>query len=382
VTTRHLSLRVVVAAAAVTVCCLLTCAAPAAAHGGGADTAPTNYASEITDAGSDGLEWNVRGGDASIDLTNHTGDQVVILGYQGEPYLRFTPGDGVFENTSSPATYLNQDRYGDVDMPAAASADAPPEWRKVADGDRFAWHDHRAHWMSRIDPPDVVDDPGSTHLISEWTIPIRIGTTNPSDVRVTGQLRWLPDVAWWPPVVALTTVFVAIVAAVAVATRPRERTWRPLARAATSIVVAVAATNVIRTVDELVSGSLTSTESAVVIVSTTVALVAILGLSSRGWIGHPGGFGAIAGSAMLMMLLFGGESPGQLSAPVLETSLPEWTRRWTIAASYTVVAPALLVAIIAGHWYARDHTLTASDIDVQTSPTTPPLIDRPSDVAP
>ena len=362
---RHPTRRAVLAAAAAAIASLLGTAAPAAAHGGGRNTGPTNYSSQITDPGLEGLDWSILGGDAYVELTNNTGDQVIILGYQGEPYLRFAPGMGVFENASSPAAYLNQDRYGDVEMPPGVAADSPPKWRKVTDTNQFAWYDHRAHWMARTDPPEVADDPASSHLISDWTIPVRVGTTNPNDVTVSGQLRWLPDAAWWPPIVALTLVFVTAVAAVAIATRPRERTWRPLARTTTGIIIIVAAANIIRTVDELIAGSLSWTQMVVVIISTAVSLLAILGLCSRGWLGHPGGFAAIAGAAMLMMLMFGGEAGGQLSAPVFETILPEWIRRWTIAASYTVVAPAFLTAIVAGTWYARltPHTPTSDRPD-------------------
>ncbi len=64
-------------------------------------------------------------------LESDGGEEVVILGYDGEPYLRFT-ADGVFRNTRSPATYLNEDRFANVTVPASADPEAPPEWERVS----------------------------------------------------------------------------------------------------------------------------------------------------------------------------------------------------------------------------------------------------------
>jgi len=98
-------------------------------------------------------------GDRYLELTNTTGAEVIVLGYQGEPYLRFTPDRVVCRNTNSPATYLNEDRYGDADIPPGTSARTEPEWEQVSTDSRFAWRDHRAHSMSRTDPPQVATDP-------------------------------------------------------------------------------------------------------------------------------------------------------------------------------------------------------------------------------
>jgi hypothetical protein len=362
-----------VAAAVVVV---LAGASPAAAHGGGDETGPANYRSEITDPGADGLSWQVLDGDGSVELTNTTGAEVIVVGYQGEPYLRFTPGDGVYRNTNSPATYLNEDRFGDAEIPPGTSAGAEPNWEQVDAGRTFAWHDHRAHWMSRTDPPQVAADPDRQHLIAEFQIPLLIddGTTTRA-VTAGGELRWLPDVAWWPPILILTGVFVAFVAAVAATTRPSYERWIPLARAVTAIVLVVVAANLVRTIDDLTTHT-TDSERAVIVISSLVAFAAIGALCARGWRGHPGGFAALAGAAMLVMLLFGGEASGDLSAPQLVTSLPEWLRRWTIAASYTVVAPAFIAAALAGRWYSRTRPdaapATPATVATSTAPVSTP----------
>ena len=326
------------------------------AHGGDSGTAANNYRSEITDPGADGLTWNTRGGDGLVELSNDTGRDVVVFGYQAEPYLRFVPGEGVYRNSLSPATYLNEDRFGDVDMPSGASASVEPDWVQVSTDNLYAWHDHRTHWMSRTDPPMVANDPSSEHLILDFEIPLQIGNDSPTSAG--GKLRWLPDVAWWPPIVTLAATASALVVAAALLTRPTEDRWAPLARVATIIVLLVVSANIARVIDDLAK-SATSSERTLTIVTAVVTLAAVVALCIRAWNGHPGGFGALAVAALILMLLYGGEAAGELSAPQLDTALPEWIRRWTIAASYAVVAPALLTAGIAAWWHARNVRDTA-----------------------
>ena len=84
-----------------------------------------------------------------------------MLGYDDEPYLRVGP-HGVFENTRSPATYLNR---------STTITGTPPQSADVERGARVAhgsssgttasWHDHRAHFMGGDDPPRVARDPGT-----------------------------------------------------------------------------------------------------------------------------------------------------------------------------------------------------------------------------
>src|SRR5215204_2392781 len=142
---------------------LLVAPSGASAHGGGGDDA-TNYRTTVVESGHPDLSWRVYGGDALLELTNRTGAVVTVIGYREEPYLRFGP-DGVFENQRSPTSYLNETRDGSGDVPADADPAAEPIWRKMADGNRFAWHDHRAHWMAPTAPPMVVTDPDTIHRV-------------------------------------------------------------------------------------------------------------------------------------------------------------------------------------------------------------------------
>ena len=140
---------------------------PSLAH---ADAAgPTDYLTEIVDVSpaTPVIELAVVGGDAFIELTVAPGHEVVVLGYlpDREPYLRFGSDGTVEQNLRSYATYYNEDRYGTDDIPEIVDNSAEPEWEQVAHDGTYAWHDHRAHWMS--DQPPVGLDPGESLPLDE-----------------------------------------------------------------------------------------------------------------------------------------------------------------------------------------------------------------------
>jgi hypothetical protein len=172
-------------------------AAPAAAHDGHAP-AGTNYRTTITSVRGAVSGLTVRTSEAGqrLELTNHTGHTVEVLGYGGEPYLQVRP-DGVYANTNSPATYLNRTVTGDSAVPTQASPTAAASWQRTSSSPVARWHDHRVHWMGANPPPEVAADPARAHRIRDWVIPLRDGT---STVEVRGTLDWLPPPAagtWW-----------------------------------------------------------------------------------------------------------------------------------------------------------------------------------------
>jgi hypothetical protein len=126
--------------------------------------------------------------DDRLLLRNESRWDVVIDGYDGEPYLRFTRGGEVLRNANSPATYLNEERYGGVDVPSHASKTATPKWERVAAGS-YEWHDHRIHWMSTIDPPQVRDARDRRHHVFNWTVPGQIGG---KPLAIRGRLDYTP----------------------------------------------------------------------------------------------------------------------------------------------------------------------------------------------
>ena len=184
---------VATAACAVT---LLT-AAPAAAHGADAPDG-SDYRTRVTDVtpARPGLEVRVIEAGARLELTNHTGRPIEVIGYSGEPYLRVGP-DGVYENTRSPATYLNRTLAGDTTLPADADPAAPPSWRRVDDGSTVRWHDQRALWQESAPPAAVRAAPDREHRVRDWTIPLRDGA---EPARISGTLDWVPPpdaYTWW-----------------------------------------------------------------------------------------------------------------------------------------------------------------------------------------
>jgi hypothetical protein len=184
---------------------LVVPATPAAAHGiGGRE--PTNLrVAVVAVEGAPGVEVELVDLGRGVVLRNHGPDEVMVLGYDGEPYLRVGP-DGVFENRRSPAVFHNRTLEPAGDPPATYDAAAEPEWREVRDVPVARFHDHRAHWMSDDPPAGVVP----------WEIPLRVAG-RPAVVR--GEFEAIAAPAAWPWLL----LGVALAGAVAVAA---HRWWR------------------------------------------------------------------------------------------------------------------------------------------------------------
>jgi hypothetical protein len=170
---------------------------------------PTDYRSEIVSITPDvpGMTARIIGGDAFLEL-DAPGLDVVVSGYQGEPYLHFAVDGTVSENQRSPARWLNTDRYSQTDVPPEADADAPPEWKVVGEGGRFAWHDHRTHWM--VETPPLGLGPGDQIL--DAVIPIVV---DGQDVTIAVRSVWMapPSRVPWVAAALLAAAVGAAVAA-------------------------------------------------------------------------------------------------------------------------------------------------------------------------
>ena len=159
------------------------------------DPAPTpdgasTYLSQVTkiEPRVAGLAARVLDRDDRLELTNTTGKEVVVLGYDGERYLEFRRS-GVYENANSPAKYLNQDRYARTITPRNAKPGAPPAWAVVATSNTYSWHDHRIHWMSPIPPPAAQREPDERHRVFDWRVPLKVGSQR---VTIAGTLDYVP----------------------------------------------------------------------------------------------------------------------------------------------------------------------------------------------
>ena len=166
--------------------------APAAVGHGPAAPAGVGYVSTVASLEPNvlGVSARVLGGDDRLRLANYSGKTVVVAGYAGEPFLRFTPS-GVYENTRSPATYLSRVRDpAQAQVPASADPKASPRWRKVARGQQsFEWHDHRIHWTENEPPAAVQRAPDEVHLIFRWAVPAR---ADGRPFAISGFLGYVP----------------------------------------------------------------------------------------------------------------------------------------------------------------------------------------------
>jgi hypothetical protein len=172
-------------------------ASPAGAHTADVPVA-SDYRCTVTGISPPmpGLTVRAVAAGTQLELVNHTGRAIEVLGYAGEPYLLVRP-DGVFQNLNSPATYLNETLTGGIRPPASATPFAVPAWQKLSPTPAVLWHDHRAHWMLPALPAAVSTDPGAPHRISAWTVPLRDGVRT---FAVSGTLDWVPRPApavWW-----------------------------------------------------------------------------------------------------------------------------------------------------------------------------------------
>jgi hypothetical protein len=167
-------------------------ASPAVVH---ADSAgPTDYESEIvaiTPAAPE-IEVSTEGGDSFLRIAVEPGHEVVIHGYDDEPYLRIDPAGDVLRNVRSYATYYNEDRLGDVEIPDLVDNDAEPEWERVGGGGSWAWHDHRTHWMAE-EPPIGLE---AGDAITTAPVPV---TVDGRLVEIEVRTVLLDDPSPWPP---------------------------------------------------------------------------------------------------------------------------------------------------------------------------------------
>jgi hypothetical protein len=200
-----------VALAALAVCSV------AAAHGGGRALGFRSNVIRIGPA-TPGLSVQVVDYDDRLELRNETGEPLVVLGYQGEPYLAFREGR-VYRNTRSPATYLNDDRFGKVTLPEKADAKARAEWEQVAVREEFDWHDHRIHWMSKTLPPKVQAAKDEPHHVFDWTVPARL---HGRPLTIVGSLDYEPPPNELPKPLVVVLGLVIVGAAAAVWLRRRR----------------------------------------------------------------------------------------------------------------------------------------------------------------
>ncbi len=325
--------------AAAALLALLVLAGPASAHGRGSES--TNFRSRILQTPDiPGVTWEIKGGDQYLVVTNTSEQEVVVSGYEKEPYLRVGP-DGVFTNAASRATYVNGDRYGEVaDLPPNLGPEQEPRWAKVSDEPTYAWHDHRIHWMSTQLPP-IVTDASQQTLINPWRVDFSYGGGQES---LTGELLWIPapsPLPWLAGALLLTAP-----ALLGLRRRSPDDWIRPLVRPAAIVLLVVSLLNVTHLVDDFLAVPAPFTEQLVA--ATQTALFIALGLfgaivSLRG---RDGAFTALGvGSGAILI----GQGLLYLD-PLTKTSslsvFPDTLTRLVIALSLVQAVWVIAVAVI------------------------------------
>jgi hypothetical protein len=222
----------------------------------GADPAkPTDYRSEVTsiEPAVDSITLRVVGGDGFLDLVVDDGHEVIVDGYDGEPWLHILRDGTVEENQRSPATYLNNSRYAQVTTPEGVDPTAPPEYEVIGHDGAYTWHDHRIHWMS---PQRPEDKQAGDVVFPDWQVEL---TVDGMPVVVHGQLVWVEKsspLPWFGLILLVAAVAIVIgrgksvsVAAVAVVVGAAgallvgwgERSSLPRGSATTPLVVVLPA---------------------------------------------------------------------------------------------------------------------------------------------
>jgi hypothetical protein len=317
---------------------VLAAAEPAGAHGV-AGIQPSNFATRVLAVVPAAPGIHVQADDLGnkLQLDNHTGRDVVVLGYDDEPYLRVGPA-GVFENVRSPAVYLNRTRTGNVPVPASADPHAPPQWHQTGAGTTVRWHDHRAHWLAATNPPQVQRDPGSRHLVQRWTVTLVADRTR---IQVHGDVVWVPGPSPW------IWLAVALGFALAVVVLAATRLGRAVVAASLAVLIVGETAHVFGSwAATTVAGSTKLAASAYALGGIAVAALAFVWVVRRGV--HPaapllllaGLFLALAGGLADVTALYRSQLP---------TTLPATLARLEIAATIGLGAG---IAIVGG-WRLR-----------------------------
>ncbi len=291
---------------------------------------PTDYLSEVTEIDPDlpGIAVEIIGGDSFVLLTVEPGIAVDVVGYSGEPYLRFLTDGTVEENRLAPSKYLNEDRYAAGVIPDEADADADPEWVVVATDGSYAWHDHRTHWMNPMPPPGR----GPRDQVAEGVVPLFVDGVE-VDVTVASF--------WQEPPSPLPTTAGLVVGLLAAALVLRERRMEVV----TTIGIGAAAAFVGGVAYLSVPPETSPPWSLWVFPFTAVVLAALAqGAGSRLTVTMRRTLLLIAA---LELVAWGIAHWGWLWAAVLPTSLPFWLDRF-VGALTLVGAVGVTVAVLTG----------------------------------
>lgn len=314
-----MNLRQLTIIAATAAMAVLSSPTTASAHTGTDQTVATNYRTTITDDPEiDGLDVDIVDLDGVFELTWTGPGELVVTGYESEPYLRISDR-GVEHNVRSPATYLNTDRYATTEPPATADPSRPPQWELISADRTVQWHDHRTHWMATTPPIQVTANPDTTHVITErWEIPL---TVDGAPAVIAGDLTWTP-----PP--STTTITIATIAlTIAVAATLFRRGWQRNAAGAAIFAVTmmtIDSIGYVRAFDDSFWNELMPFIFCAIAAATTSRLV----VHARRNTPHP--TLAMFATGLLLGLMGGFDRIDALSSSELLTDAPAWFARTSV----------------------------------------------------
>jgi hypothetical protein len=173
--------RRLLAAAAAGVLAVVLQGGPASAHGADAPVA-VNYVVRVGSVSVAGVTVRPVEGGARLELVNRSGRDVVVLGLQGEEFLR-VDAQGVEENRRSPTWFASRSVASRSGSGTATGGDAAaaPEWHRVAAEPRVRWHDERARELPA----------------RAWSVPLLVDAREPGIVRGTVEASASPQTGWW-----------------------------------------------------------------------------------------------------------------------------------------------------------------------------------------
>ncbi len=287
---------------------------------------PGNFESKVVSVvpDVDGVTIEVAGGDAFLSLDVDEGHEVVVQGYAGEPYLRVREDGTVERNTNSPASFINDSRYGNNSLlpPELEGVDPTtldPAWETVGDGGHYVWHDHRTHYM------------GSGTPQTEWSVPMTVDGT---EVVVNGTLTEHGDLS---PILWLGLALV-LAAGLALAGDRIPEKAAPIAVAVASLAATVVAWI---GYSSLPAGTGASIVPVVVgLIALAMSVVAIVGSSRVATVGLL--------AAGVFLATWGGFRFSVLSEPILPTSVPFGVERLVTAVALGLGVGAVIRAFRSG----------------------------------
>ena len=287
------------ACAALAALALLAWPASALAHSGSPASVASDYEAHLTGVrpAVSGLTTAVTGGDIDLVLHVPAGRTIVVLGVEGEPFLRFRAGV-VYANERSPTAGSAR-----VITLAGSHLNGPPLWREVHRGLSFRWHEQRLR-------PAVATHDGVAAAIA---IPLRVDGARATLVGTSRYARAPNALTWVVPLLA-----VAVAAGLSL--RRRRRLMPRLAVGLACVAVASVLLSVVGTTlyePHSSFGAVLEIGAAALLGAAAVAAVVLVREAQRAFAATvTGGLGVLLAATSLPVLTHGyalSRLPGNLA---------------------------------------------------------------------